>query len=620
MGMKFLLVSQYVNRYKPRQEYCMPLGIAYMNGALRTAGFDVYATNLLFAKGDPIAILQRQIREWKIDALLCGGLTAEYTVLKEIYDAARDVNCNIILIGGGGGFSSEPIVFSELTGVDYAVLGEGEMTICELAATLEKGLDVEQVKGIAYYDKVSQTYRLTEERPVVENLDSIPFPSYEGLDIETYLAPQTVDGWYNYYSYYSDAPRLMPMLMSRSCPYQCSFCYHPMGRQYRRRSLENFFMELDLWIETYAINGIALLDECFSVDAEQMKAFCVRIKPYRLAWACQMRAETYTNELLTLMKDAGCIGACFGIESLSNTVLKSMNKHLDRATIENALSLTYQHKIGCTGNLIFGAEGETLSTVADSLTWCDEHAAQYSNYPIRQFSYVQTYPGCAYYKRALQSGKIPDKKQYILRGDWDLNITSMSNEDYRFVGDIIRLKRREIYNCGTVLAAAQISESRLDLTLQCAYCKGINHYHGVNASRAYSDGRLKRLGCRHCNMLGDYIFDAEQYRYQKYYVIPWALGLLRVDDLSQYFSDKGYHRIGIYGKNAFEQKLVQALAASKLVCLVLKNLEHIPELRLDVIVNADVAYWKEADEAIRQFARCPVVMLEDIIRECIGKN
>ena len=99
-----------------------------------------------------------------------------------------------------------------------------------------------------------------------------------------------------------------------------------------------FFEELDMWIEKYHINGIALVDECFSMDPDTVIEFSHRIKPYHIAWACQMRAEIYNYEMMKAMKESGCIGACFGIESMSQAVLDNMQKHLKQETIEKSPS------------------------------------------------------------------------------------------------------------------------------------------------------------------------------------------------------------------------------------------------------------------------------------------
>lgn len=630
--MRFLLAAQCLPVYQELEEYCMPIGIAYINGAMRHAGFDVEAINLLFEQ-DSCTALKKRIQEHHIDVLMCGGLTSEFKMLKMLYQTAREANPDIIIIGGGGGFTSEPILFSSMTEVDYAVIGEGEITNCELASALEQHQDVSQIKGIVFRDEMG--YHMTPPREYIRNLDSLPFPSYEGLNMEAYLDCQHVDGWYNYYTYYSDKPRLMPMLMARSCPFQCSFCYHPIGKGYRTRSLDNFFQELDLWIDTYHINGIALIDECFSIDKKRVIAFCKRIKPYKLKWACQMRAETYTEDVLLAMKDSGCIGACFGIESMSEAVLKNMNKHLKKETIEQALSLTYQCRIGCTGNLIFGAEAENFETMAESLQWHSEHAVQYHNRPVRHFSYVQTYPGSIYYQHACENGKISEKADYIQKGDWNLNITELSQEEYEKMGDIICLCRMENYNCGEILEIAFTSETEADFTFRCSYCSAVNQYHHMNRKK-FSRGKITELGCRNCNMLGEYLLKPEYYLYDEYVSIPWLLGKREATIPEKFFSRHGWNKIGFCGMNAFAKKmiaLIQQTTDAEILYIYDHRLKphidyfHVPQVtdtaRLsdaDLIIHSDMTHRVQMQELISEHCQTPTIFLETLLRIWLHEN
>ena len=465
----------------------------------------------------------------------------------------------------------------------------------------------------------------------MKDLDSLPFPSYEGLSMDKYLDYQNVDGWYNYYAYYSDEPRLMPMLMARSCPFQCSFCFHPIGKGYRSRSLDNFFQELDVWVDKYHINGIALVDECFSIDKKRVIEFCERIEPYHLAWACQMRAETYTDDVLYAMKKSGCIGACFGIESMSETVLKNMNKHLSEKTIETALDLTYKYKLGCTGNLIFGSEAETFKTMSESLKWHRTHAKMHRNRPIRQFSYVQTYPGSIFYNNAFQRNVITSKKEYIETGNWDLNITSLSEEDYVAMGDVIRLCRRENYNKGKIIGIKIIDDKKVDFHFQCSYCGNENYYRNMNRSR-FTEGKIKRLGCRHCNMLGDYVLDPERFLYDEYIAIPWFLSEIDIRIPTNYFSDNNWRRVGICGMNAFAKKVIKEIKNNGVIDVVyiydywkrndfdyygvplITGEEELPTV--DVVINCDLAYWKDMYEhLIKMGCTTQILYLETLLRE-----
>ena len=544
----------------------MPLGIAYVNGALRAAGFDVDGINLMFADEDPYTALFHKVHQEQYDVLLCGGLSAEYPILKRIYDTAKAANHRIITIGGGGGFSASPILFSQLTGVDYAVIGEGEITDVELIHALEKGLDVSKIQGIVY--KTEDGYHQTAPRPPIEDLDSIPFPSYEGLAMEEYLDQQQIDGWYNYYTYYSDTPRFMPMLMSRSCPYMCSFCFHPMGRGYRSRRLDNFFEELELWIKKYRINGIALVDECFSMNPETVVEFCRRIKPYNIAWACQMRAEIYSYDLMSLMKKSGCIGACFGIESMSESVLQNMQKHLKKETIDNALKISYECGIGTSGNLIFGSENETFETVWESICWNRDHVKKYHHQPIKAFTYIQTYPGSKYYQNAVKKGIIVNESEFIKNGQWILNITPMSERDYGIVGEVGRLLQYEKCPEGRIISLEEQADSRLTVTFCCPHCGSVHTYHNLSR-RHISEQVIRSLGCRTCNGMADYPISENYQTYDRYYLVDWLLEKLEIRDEKEFeqsvvrelLRSSGQDRItvGILGSGYAAGKLTEIL-------------------------------------------------------------
>lgn len=629
--MRYLLVIQTIPEYDERDDFCMPIGIAYVNGAMRAAGYDVEGFNMMFADKEPYQQLKEIIRDKKIDVLLCGGLTSEYKVLKLVYKTAREANPNIILVGGGGGFTSEPLLFSRMTGVDYAVIGEGEITNCELCEVIEGRKAASEVKGLVYRSKDGE-YIATEPRQPVEDVDSLPFPSYEGLNMEAYLDRQEVEGWYNYYGYYSDNPRLMPMMLSRSCPYRCSFCFHPMGNRYRGRSLDNFFEELDLWVEKYQINGIALVDECFSINQEKVLEFCRRIKPYHLSWACQMRAETYTETIIKEMKEAGCVGACFGIESMSDVVLENMQKHLKRETIEKALQTAYQYQIGCSGNLIFGAETETFETMKDSLSWCQHHTEVYGTQPITNFGYIQTYPGSRYYQNACKNGRISNREEFIEKGQWNLNITELSDEDYQALGEIARLKYSETANRGTVLKMEEQSEKYVTLTARCFHCHKETTYRNIK-KKTIEKGRIRRLGCRHCNQLNEYVFKEEKYPVQKFASIPWILQKDRDAELiASYLKKKELKKIGIYGRNVFTSYMLKDLKASGCeteICFITDKQIENDALVFDVPVLLETEKWPTVDAMILTDVRhenkyrarledksgVPVISLETILKE-----
>ena len=214
-------------------EAFIPIGTAYINAAIRRAGFNVDAINLNYRTKEE---LMEKIKF--CDVILCGGTAHDWLKLRELFRLARNINPSVITVGGGAGYSSSPLVFSEITEVDYAVIGEGERTTCNVLSAIATGASIEEVKGVVY--KYSDKYIYTGAAPIIGDFDSIPFPSYEGLDIDEYFAHQQgmrkrKMGEKNYFQFqyeYSDEPKELPMMLSRSCPFLCTFCFHTLGNKY----------------------------------------------------------------------------------------------------------------------------------------------------------------------------------------------------------------------------------------------------------------------------------------------------------------------------------------------------------------------------------------------------
>ena len=498
--MKYLLVLQPTD-LSGRGATRMPLGLPYINGAMRSAGFDVEAVNLQYAGDAPLDVLKDTIINKSIDVVMCGGISVEYPLIKAVFDAAKEVRPDIITVGGGGGFSSEPILFSEMTGADYAVIGEGEITDCELAYALDTGQETDHIKGLVI--KKETGYIFTGPREQIQNLDEIPFPSYEGLQMDRYLDEQSVEGWYHTFAGFTDNPRIMPIMMSRSCPFMCTFCYHPIGRGYRTRGMDSFFEELDKYIEEYNINAIALIDECFSIKPERVEEFCRRIKPYNINWACQMRVETYSEVLIKQMVDAGCVSATFGLESVSQANLDNMNKKATVTQMREALEVAYRNRGGTLSNILFGAETETEETIRETIEWVKEN----EKYAIGDFVMIGAYPGSGYYERALRRGIIKDKREFIEKECPPVNLTNFSENKFRGLVMFSTLIRDEIRNKGEVISVDKRSDGKYDAELKCCHCGHVNLYRGISTDIEKAKV-LRKMVCRKCRNYSDYVFGA----------------------------------------------------------------------------------------------------------------
>ncbi len=619
--MKYLLVSLPTDLKNEKEFYSMPLGLAYINGAMRSAGFDVEAINLRYAGNDPIAVLKSVIIEKKINVVLCGGLTIEYNLIKAVFDAAKEVNPEIITVGGGGGFSSEPILFSEMTGADYAVIGEGEITDCELAHALDHGESVDNIQGLVI--KKDSGYVYTGEREYIKDLDSIPFPSYEGLAIEEYLSSQRVNGLYHMYAYHVDEPRVMPILLARSCPFLCSFCYHPIGRGYRERSLDSFFKELDTYIEKYNINTLAILDECFSIKPDRVLQFCERIKPYNLAWSCQMRVETYSEDLIQAMVDAGCVAASFGVESMSQTILDNMNKRTTVEQLKRTLEISERNRGGSRGNILFGAETETPDTISETIRWIDENQKY-----IADTFFIGTYPGSVYYHNSVERGLIKDKRKFIEDGCPTINMTKLSEQQFQDLQQLVALKETEIWCRGKVISVQENGDS-YDAVLQCSHCGYENHFKSILKTKS-SRGVLRAMGCRKCRRRSDYVIEENSFK-TSFHTTKWLLDRITGtpnDKLLSYVTKNKIRRAAVYGMK-YATGLIEELrkANVEIVCGVDRSpqkyqtegfplyglSDRLPEM--DAIFVVQVYYYKEICADLKKITSAEIISLEDVFEE-----
>lgn len=439
--MKCLLVApRFV--HKVGAYYNFPLGIAYISAVLKRAGHEVHCLNLNNVEGAADDLVTEAVRRIAPDMMGTGGLSPHFVPVRDILAAGRAARPEMVTVVGSGVFSSDPETVAGMLDIDAGVVGEGEETIVELAAALDDGRPLDQVAGLLYRDAAG-SFRRTAERPVIRDLDSLPWPDWEGFGMEGYLASQNVAD--DYFLHGRDDARSMPMISSRSCPYGCTFCFHPLGRIYRQRSLDNVFAELDAAIARYGINMVAILDELFAVKKDRLAEFCERIKPYGLDWMVQLHVNAVDAPTVRLMKDAGCTYVSLGIESMSGSVLRSMAKKATPVAIDDALRVTRASGIGIQGNFIFGDPAETPDTVNETFDWW----ANNRGYQV-SLSLMVPYPGTPLYHQGLKSGRIADRRAHFL--DPNVNLTDMDDETMRRLRLQILVARETLLRPARVLA------------------------------------------------------------------------------------------------------------------------------------------------------------------------
>ncbi|MBF0590247.1 MAG: cobalamin-dependent protein [Magnetococcales bacterium] len=358
--------------------YDLSLGILYISAALKQAGKQVHCLNLNQEEGPVEACVAQHVRVLDIDICATGGISAHVQNLQAIFQAARSAKPGIVNLAGGGAVSAGPEIAATLLDLDIGVIGEGELAVVEVVEALANRTPMDQVQGLIL--KTPTGPLRTPERPVNREISALPWPDFAGFHVEHLLDRQLPQS--NYSLSVKDDPRAIPIISSRSCPLSCTFCYHPNGKRYRERDLDDFFAELEHLIATYRINIVMVLDELLAFKKSRLKVFCQRMKAYRMPWTCQLHAKVVDEKTLALLKASGCVYISLGIENMSAEILTSMKKKITPQQLKQALHLIHEADIGLQGNLLIGDAAESVDTLAETFDFWVHHPAYCINYRV----------------------------------------------------------------------------------------------------------------------------------------------------------------------------------------------------------------------------------------------
>lgn len=434
---KKLNVLYIIPRYRTygmEGHYVMPMGILYVSAYVKREGnVNVHTLNLNHVEGQEYDILENCIRENAIDLVGVGGLSGEYSDLQRIVSYVSEIDGNVLIQVGGGIMTADPeVTMKAMPEVDFGIIGEGERTSVELFDALMAGKDVSAVDGLIYRDGDSLV--ITGRRSEIDDLDSLPFPDYDGFNYAEYLRcnPDMSDEGKKYSQ--------VSVIGGRSCKYNCTFCFHPSGSRYRQRSLDSIFAEIDYLVGNYDISYIALREELFATDNERVREFCRRVEPYDFDWSIQLRIDSINQELVDMLKDTRCRYVFVGVESADDNVLRSMRKGITRVQIEKALDMLRDAGLNSRSGVIFGDTEETYESAMFTLDWFRRNYEKY-----RMFvDMIIAFPGSVIYRRACRSGVIPDPVQFLQDGCPIVNISRMTDDQFdRLVKQIERINYRK---------------------------------------------------------------------------------------------------------------------------------------------------------------------------------
>jgi len=418
--MKILLIvydnEMYINVF--------PVGLGYIGAVLKKAGFDVEIYNQDMHH-HPEEHLTRHLDKHHFDMVGLGiiGGYFQYKKLLSISEAVNNSKNRPFYVLGGHGPSPEPEYFLKKTGADAIVIGEGEETIVELAKALAAKRSINNLDGIAFMDGGKPI--VNQRRPLIEDLDSIPFPAYELFPMYFYRLLRK--------PCCENVDIMAPMISGRGCPFRCAFCYR-MDEGFRPRRTEGIVEEIKMLKTDYGITYISFNDELLISSIRRTTELCEAFirAGLNIRWECNGRLNYAKPKILQLMKKAGCVFINYGIEALDDEVLRKMNKCLTVEQIVRGIEATLKEEISPGFNIIFGNIGDnqkTLQKGVDFLLKYDDGAQ------LRTIRPVTPYPGSPLYYHALKTGLLKDcadfyEHKHVNSDLLAVNFTDMSDKEF----------------------------------------------------------------------------------------------------------------------------------------------------------------------------------------------
>lgn len=378
-----------------------PLGILYIIGYLKKEGnecslIDQHATKI------PTTKVLEQVK--KIDpAIIAFNTLTDINMGMRATFIARLVkkwNPNVkIVFGNCHATFNHDRILKKYPFVDICLRGEGEITFSELVSALEKKKDLKNVLGITYRE--NDKIIINPERPLIKNLDDMPFPARELI--------KNIEYRQNYGGFNADYGKFTTIQSSRGCPFNCTFCCQSKlnKRVWRPRSIARVMEELEL-LYNEGYRSLYWVDDNFTNNKKRAIQLFQAIKKEKLdfIWVCDQRVDQVNKLLLTEMRRAGCRTIAFGIESANQRILDYFNKNFTPFEAYKATQKAKNAKIDFVlGTFIIGAPYESFEEIQKTLNF-----AQKIDIDFPQFHIFGAIPGTEIWDKLVLSGKIdPDK-------------------------------------------------------------------------------------------------------------------------------------------------------------------------------------------------------------------
>lgn len=403
----------------------IPLNLLYFISHLEKKGHKVDLLDYEACPFDPEA-LKKRLERIKYDLAGISAMTATVNFADRIAGIIKSESPGTVTILGGYHADAIPCESKkEFRNFDLVAFGESENTLLEVADQAVSGRDWSRIDGIAHEN--CEKIVVNKPRTLIPDINTLRYPAYEHINFDNYkggISPGI------------PADNAAEMIMSRGCPYKCSFCavHNTFGYRTRFRTAENIAGEVEL-LKKYKIKHIYFVDSNFTINRKLCYELLSYLKNLKVTWNCATRVDCVDPGLLKAMKDSGCIKIAYGVEAGSPRVRTLINKNITNEQIIDTFRWTRRLNILTSAFFVVAADPSETPEETE-MTW---RISRKIKPDFCAFAIITPYPGTEVFEKM-------KRKNYLTKMNWegychhDPKITWRT--DYYSPSDLIRIKKK----------------------------------------------------------------------------------------------------------------------------------------------------------------------------------
>ena len=442
------------------------LGVAMLMAFLDKYDFETAVIDLQLDYS--IKDVINKAKEFNADAIGITMFSFDFINTYKVIDQIK-MGTGLPVILGGAHISTVKGESLEKTKADFAITRDGEIPLLQLCL----GYPLEEVKSLIWKNPATGKVSENQIRKLNWKLDELPYPAYHKFELPRYI-------------HFID--KRLPIETSRGCPYSCTYCdvKISMGQAFRPRGPEHIMAEIKFFYDQ-GYRFFELVDDVFTMDLTRAKTVCHMIleSGMKFRWNCAngIRADRIDEELLRLMKDAGCEFVAYGLETGNPEMLKIIKKAITLEKATETFHLTHRIGLKFAVNFIIGHQEETFERAMDSIKYASSIPADYVN-----FSNMIPYPGTEVYKWIEEHEKtgrarfLVPKEEFLKNSTTKLGLPVFETNEFRYDERVKALK------LGRALAKKTHLQYRMGKTIGSLVYQVSRNDNAYNTLRRFATG------------------------------------------------------------------------------------------------------------------------------------